>query len=124
MKLAAGGYAEYCAVRAIQCLPIPKGMDSTTAAAIPETYFTVWTNLFQRGLSSPANTSPCTDVSAASGRPRQLAKALGSVVHATAGSEEKCTRNNSRCSMRRVYLGEERERACGRSERAQVNYSR
>jgi NADPH:quinone reductase-like Zn-dependent oxidoreductase len=70
MKLAAGGYAEYCAVRAIQSLPIPKGMDSTTAAAIPETYFTVWTNLFQRGLSSPANTSPCTDVSAASGRPR------------------------------------------------------
>src|ERR1700758_3394846 len=44
--VAGGGYAEYCAVPAKQCLPLPKGFDFTTAAGIPETYFTVWTNLF------------------------------------------------------------------------------
>src|SRR3989304_112832 len=44
-----GGYAEYCAVPAPQCLPIPKGMDFIVAAGIPETFFTVWTNLFDRG---------------------------------------------------------------------------
>ena len=44
-----GGYAEYCAVPSVQCLPLPGDMDSTAAAAIPETYFTVWTNLFERG---------------------------------------------------------------------------
>src|SRR3954471_9624460 len=42
--VAGGGYAEYCAVPAAQCLPIPRGMDYMTAAGIPETYFTVWTN--------------------------------------------------------------------------------
>src|SRR5258705_3174308 len=44
-----GGYAEYCSVPAVQCLPVPGGMDTVTAAAIPEAFFTVWTNLFQRG---------------------------------------------------------------------------
>src|SRR5688572_10909161 len=46
--VAGGGYAEYCVVPEPQCLPIPAGMDATTAAAIPETFFTVWTNLFDR----------------------------------------------------------------------------
>src|SRR5881392_1449322 len=44
-----GGYAEYCIAPAPQCLPIPRGMDVTAAGAIPETFFTVWTNLFERG---------------------------------------------------------------------------
>src|SRR5580700_4174811 len=47
--VAGGGYAEYCAVPAKQCLPLPKSMDFVTAAGIPENYFTVWTNLFDRG---------------------------------------------------------------------------
>src|SRR5687768_7635542 len=47
--VAGGGYAEYCVVPAVQCLPIPAGLDAIAAAAIPETFFTVWTNLFGRG---------------------------------------------------------------------------
>ena len=47
--VAGGGYAEYCVAPAGQCLPVPAGMDTVTAAAIPETFFTVWTNLFERG---------------------------------------------------------------------------
>src|SRR3954466_730355 len=47
--VAGGGYAEYCAAPAPQCLPVPRGMDLVHAAAVPETAFTVWTNLFQRG---------------------------------------------------------------------------
>ena len=48
-----GGYAEYCVAPAPQCLPLPSGMDLVTAAAIPETFFTVWTNVFQRGRLQP-----------------------------------------------------------------------
>src|SRR6185369_8774455 len=44
-----GGYAEYCAAPAPQCLPVPRGLDLVAAAAIPETFFTVWTNVFERG---------------------------------------------------------------------------
>src|SRR5471030_2207018 len=48
-----GGYAEYCVAPAPQCLPVPRGMDLVTAAGIPETFFTVWTNVFQRGRLQP-----------------------------------------------------------------------
>ena len=47
--VAGGGYAEYCVAPAPQCLPVPRGMDLIAAAAIPETFFTVWTNVFERG---------------------------------------------------------------------------
>src|SRR6185503_21359567 len=47
--LAGGGYAEYCVAPAAQCLPVPRGMDLVTAAAIPEAFFTVWTTVFDRG---------------------------------------------------------------------------
>src|SRR5436190_2449749 len=47
--LAGGGYAEYCAAPAGQCLPVPASVDLISAAAIPETFFTVWTNVFERG---------------------------------------------------------------------------
>src|SRR5688500_8747482 len=47
--LAGGGYAEHCVAPAPQCLPVPEGMELTSAAAIPETFFTVWTNVFERG---------------------------------------------------------------------------
>src|SRR5215471_19905352 len=47
--VAGGGYAEYCVAPAVQCLPVPKGLSMIDAAAVPETFFTVWTNVFQRG---------------------------------------------------------------------------
>ena len=47
--VAGGGYAEYCTVPAVQCLPVPAGLNEVQAAALPETFFTVWTNVFQRG---------------------------------------------------------------------------
>src|SRR6476469_4170278 len=52
-----GGYAEYCAVTATQCLPWPKGYDAVRAAAVPETYFTVWANLFQLGRLTAGETA-------------------------------------------------------------------
>src|ERR1051326_8129675 len=47
--VAGGGYAEYCAAPAVQCLPLPRGLDFSHGAGIPETFFTVWTNVFERG---------------------------------------------------------------------------
>ena len=56
--VAGGGYAEYCAAPEAKCLPVPKGFSMVEAAALPETYFTVWHNLFERGrLEAPAR--PC-----------------------------------------------------------------
>jgi NADPH:quinone reductase len=89
--VAGGGYAEYCAVPAVQCLPIPKGMDTITAAAIPETYFTVWTNLFQAGRLQPGEHVLVHGGTSGIGSTAiQLARVLGSAVYATAGSDAKC----------------------------------
>lgn len=89
--LAGGGYAEYCAIPAIQCLPIPPGMDAVTAAAIPETYFTVWTNLFGDGRLQPGESVLVHGGAGGIGTTAiQLATALGSTAYATAGSDEKC----------------------------------
>jgi NADPH:quinone reductase len=89
--VAGGGYAEYCAVPVVQCLPIPKGMDTLTAAAIPETYFTVWTNLFQAGQLLPREHVLVHGGTGGIGSTAiQLARALGSTVYATAGSDDKC----------------------------------
>ncbi len=89
--VAGGGYAEYCAVPAVQCLPIPKGMDVLTAAAIPETYFTVWTNLVQDGRLRPGESVLVHGGSGGIGTTAiQLASALGSTVYTTAGSDDKC----------------------------------
>ena len=86
-----GGYAEYCVAPAPQCLPVPRGMDVVTAAAIPETYFTVWTNVFQRGRLQPSESILVHGGSSGIGTTAiQLAKARGSRVFATAGSQEKC----------------------------------
>lgn len=86
-----GGYAEFCAAPAPQCLPIPSGMDAITAAAIPETYFTVWTNLFQRGgLKSGERVLVHGGTSGIGSTAIQLARALGATVFATAGSDDKC----------------------------------
>ncbi|HEX6464007.1 MAG TPA: NAD(P)H-quinone oxidoreductase [Vicinamibacterales bacterium] len=86
-----GGYAEYCAVPAVQCLQIPNGLSPTEAAAIPETYFTVWTNLFDRGRLQPGERLLIHGGASGIGTTAiQLARARGVTVFATAGSKEKC----------------------------------
>jgi NADPH:quinone reductase len=89
--VAGGGYAEYCPVPAAHCLPIPKGLDLVQAASLPETYFTVWTNVFERAALQPGETLLVHGGSSGIGVAAiQLAKNLGSPVAVTAGSAEKC----------------------------------
>jgi putative PIG3 family NAD(P)H quinone oxidoreductase len=89
--VAGGGYAEYCAAPAPQCLPLPRGLDVIEAAAIPETFFTVWTNVFDRGRLRPGESILVHGGSSGIGTTAiQLARATGSRVFATAGSAEKC----------------------------------
>ena len=89
--LPAGGYAEYAAVDARYCLPVPSGLSMTEAAALPETIFTVWHNVFQRGNLQPGETLLVHGGSSGIGTTAiQLAKALGSRVAITAGDEAKC----------------------------------
>jgi putative PIG3 family NAD(P)H quinone oxidoreductase len=89
--LAGGGYATLCVAPAVQCLPIPKAMDFVTAAAVPETFFTVWTNVFDRGRLKAGETALFHGGSSGIGTTAiQLAAARGARVFATAGSDEKC----------------------------------
>ena len=89
--VAGGGYAEYCVAPAPQCLPMPRGLNVVSAAAIPETFFTVWTNVFERGRLQPNETLLVHGGSSGIGTTAiQLARARGSRVFATAGSAEKC----------------------------------
>ena len=89
--VAGGGYAEYCSVPEPQCLPIPSGLDRIRAAAIPETYFTVWTNLFQSaGLREHERVLVHGGTSGIGTTAIQLARAFGATAFATAGSDEKC----------------------------------
>ena len=89
--VAGGGYAEQVAAPAPQCLPVPAGVDPITAAAIPETYFTVWTNVFQRGRLATGETILVHGGASGIGTTAiQLARAFGATVFATAGSDEKC----------------------------------
>ena len=86
-----GGYAEYCVAPAPQCLPIPSGLDATAAAAIPETFFTVWTNVFDRGRLRAGETALVHGGTSGIGTTAlQLAAARGARAFATAGSDEKC----------------------------------
>jgi NADPH:quinone reductase len=86
-----GGYAEYCAAPIEQCLPVPAGLSLIEAAAIPETYFTVWTNVFDRGRLQPGETLLVHGGSSGIGTTAiQLARAFGARVFVTAGSSEKC----------------------------------
>jgi putative PIG3 family NAD(P)H quinone oxidoreductase len=89
--VAGGGYAEYCVAPAPQCLAVPRALDLTAAAAIPETFFTVWTNVFDRGRLAAGESILVHGGSSGIGTTAiQLARALGSRVFATAGSAEKC----------------------------------
>jgi len=86
-----GGYAQYCAAPAAQCLPIPEGLSLEEAAALPETFFTVWTNVFDRGRLQPGEAFLVHGGSSGIGTTAiQMARALGARVFATAGSAEKC----------------------------------
>jgi len=89
--VAGGGYAEYCTAPAAQCLPIPKGLDTIQAAAMPETFFTVWSNVFDRGRLASGETFLVHGGSSGIGTTAiQMARAFGARVFATAGSAEKC----------------------------------
>jgi putative PIG3 family NAD(P)H quinone oxidoreductase len=89
--VAGGGYAEYCAVPEVQALPVPRGLGFVAAAAIPETFFTVWTNVFERGRLAAGETFLVQGGSGGIGTTAiQLAAARGARVFATAGGPEKC----------------------------------
>ena len=86
-----GGYAEYCIAPASNCLPVPKGLDFVQAASLPETFFTVWSNVFDRGALQPGETFLVQGGSSGIGVAAiQIVHALGHRVFATAGSAEKC----------------------------------
>lgn len=86
-----GGYAEYCVVHEDNALRAPKGLSLTEAGAVPETFFTVWTNVFQRAALKPGETFLVHGGSSGIGTTAiMLAKAFGARVFATAGSQEKC----------------------------------
>jgi putative PIG3 family NAD(P)H quinone oxidoreductase len=86
-----GGYAEFCLVHETNALPIPHGLTFTEAAAVPETFFTVWHNVFERGGLKPKETFLVHGGSSGIGTAAiQLANAFGAYVIATAGSAEKC----------------------------------
>lgn len=89
--VAGGGYAQYTVVHENNALPVPKGLSLTEAGAIPETFFTVWTNVFQRGRLQAGESFLVHGGSSGIGTTAiQLAKAFGATVLATAGSEDKC----------------------------------
>ncbi len=86
-----GGYAEYCLVHEDNALPLPPGFSMEEAAGVPETFFTVWTNVFDRGGLRPSETLLVHGGSSGIGTTAiMLAKALGSTVVVTAGTKEKC----------------------------------
>ena len=90
--VAGGGYAEYAVVPSPQALPVPAGIDPISAAALPETYFTVWTNVFRRGQLRTGEALLVHGGTSGIGTTAiQLARAFGAVVYATAGSDVKCT---------------------------------
>jgi putative PIG3 family NAD(P)H quinone oxidoreductase len=90
-----GGYAEYCVTPAAHCLRIPAGLDMTAAAAIPETFFTVWTNVFDRARLQAGETFLVHGGSSGIGTTAiQLAHQFGARVFTTAGSDDKCRNCN------------------------------
>ncbi len=89
--VAGGGYAEFVTAPAVQCLPVPAGLEIAEAAALPETFFTVWSNVFERARLMPGETFLVHGGSSGIGTTAiQLAAKMGSRVITTAGSEEKC----------------------------------
>lgn len=89
--VAGGGYAEWCVAPAAQCLPVPQGLSDVEAASLPETFFTVWSNVFDRGRLQPGETLLVQGGGSGIGVTAiQLGRAFGATVIVTAGSDEKC----------------------------------
>ena len=89
--MSCGGYAEYCLASASICLPVPEKISLEHAAGIPETFFTVWTNVFERGQLKSGETLLVHGGSSGIGTTSiQLGKAFGATVYTTAGTQEKC----------------------------------
>ena len=89
--VAGGGYAELCVAPVGQCLPVPKGLSDIEAASLPETFFTVWSNVFERARLQPGETLLIQGGTSGIGVTAvQMAKAWGATVIATAGSDDKC----------------------------------
>ena len=89
--VAGGGYAQWCVAPVAQCLPVPQGLSDVQAASLPETFFTVWSNLIDRGHLVAGETVLIQGGTSGIGVAAiQLAKAIGARVFATAGSDEKC----------------------------------
>src|SRR3954467_3321046 len=86
-----GGYAEYCVAPEVTALPVPKGLSVVEAASLPETFFTVWSNVYDRGRLAPGEGLLVQGGSSGIGTTAiQMAAAMGNRVFATAGSDEKC----------------------------------
>ncbi len=89
--VAGGGYAEFCVAPVGQCLPVPPGLSDVEAASLPETFFTVWSNVFERAGLQQGETLLIQGGSSGIGVTAiQIAKAMGATVLVTAGSDEKC----------------------------------
>jgi NADPH:quinone reductase len=89
--VAGGGYAQWCVAPAGQCLPVPKSLTMIEAAGLPETFFTVWHNVFERGALKAGETLLIQGGTSGIGTTAiALAKAMGAKIIATAGSDEKC----------------------------------
>ncbi len=89
--VAGGGYAEWCVAPAAQCLPVPRGLSMVEAASLPETFFTVWANVFDRGrLAAGESLLVQGGASGIGVAAIQMARALGARVFATAGTPDKC----------------------------------
>ena len=89
--VAGGGYAQFCVAPVAQCLPVPAGLSDVEAASLPETFFTVWSNVFVRAQLQPGETLLVQGGSSGIGVTAiQMAKAMGATVIVTAGSDDKC----------------------------------
>jgi NADPH2:quinone reductase len=106
--VAGGGYAEYCVVHETNALPVPSGLTMAEAAGVPETFFTVWTNVFERGHLKPGESLLVHGGSSGIGTTAiQIASQLGSTVYTTAGSAEKCAACVSLGATRAINYREE-----------------
>ena len=106
--LPGGGYAEYAVTQASHCLPVPTGMNLKQAAALPETLFTVWSNVFQRGGLKPNEKFLVHGGSSGIGTMAiQLANLFGSEVYATAGNEAKCSACEELGAIRAINYNKE-----------------
>ena len=90
--VAGGGYAQWCVAPVVQCLPVPDGLSDVEAASLPETFFTVWSNVFDRARLQPGETLLIQGGTSGIGVTAiQLARAFGATVIVTAGSDAKCS---------------------------------